>query len=68
VRAATLGPASALVGSILAMEVMHLVIGAAPATRSAALTVDIRTLQVRRYAVPRDGRCQVCRAAWRVPS
>jgi bacteriocin biosynthesis cyclodehydratase domain-containing protein len=60
VRTATLGPASAIVGSILAMELMHLLAGLEPATAGAALAVDVRTLRVRRHAVPRDRHCDAC--------
>jgi molybdopterin-synthase adenylyltransferase len=63
-RAATLGPASALVGSLLAMEVMHLLVGAEPATATAALSVDIRTLSVSRADVPRDPACEACASLW----
>ena len=59
-RSATLGPASAIVGSIVAMELMHLFVGVKPATTGAALTIDIRTLAVRRDPVPRDSRCEAC--------
>jgi bacteriocin biosynthesis cyclodehydratase domain-containing protein len=59
-RAATLGPTSAIAGSLLAMELMHLLIGSEPATAGAAFTLDIRTLQVSRTAVPRDGTCRAC--------
>jgi bacteriocin biosynthesis cyclodehydratase domain-containing protein len=57
-RAATLGPASALVGSLLAMELMHLLVGVEPATAGAAYTIDLRTLEVSRTAVRRDGACR----------
>jgi len=61
-RAATLGPASAIVGSLVALELMHLLIGVAPATTATALTIDIRTLQASRDVVPRDGGCPACSA------
>jgi molybdopterin-synthase adenylyltransferase len=59
-RAATLGPTSAIAGSTLALEVMHLLLGSEPATAGAALTIDIRTLAVTREAIPRDAQCSVC--------
>ena len=60
--AATLGPASGLVGSILSMEAVHHLTGICrPATRGAALMIDLRTLEVRREPVPRDPACPVCR-------
>jgi bacteriocin biosynthesis cyclodehydratase domain-containing protein len=61
IRSATLGPASAIVGSILAMEIVHLLVGVEPATKGSALSVDLRTLEVRREAAPRDHSCTVCR-------
>ena len=59
-RAATLGSASAIVGALVAQELMHLVIGIEPATSAAAYTIDMRTLHVRRAVVPRRGDCEVC--------
>jgi molybdopterin-synthase adenylyltransferase len=61
-RAATLGPASALAGSLVALEVMHLLLGVEPATAGAALTIDIRTLRVSRDVVGRDDACEACAA------
>jgi molybdopterin-synthase adenylyltransferase len=59
--AATLGPASGLVGSILAMEAVHHLTGICPpATLGAALMIDLRTLEVRREPVPREPGCSVC--------
>ena len=60
IRSATLGPASAIVGSILAMEMVHLLLGVDFATQGAALSVDLGTLEVRREIVPRDEACDVC--------
>jgi bacteriocin biosynthesis cyclodehydratase domain-containing protein len=60
VRSATLGPASAMVGAMLAMELMHLLVGVEPASAGAALTIDIRTLRVRRDSVPRVPGCHLC--------
>ena len=62
-RAATLGPASALVGSLLAQELVHLLIGVEPATSATAHTIDLRTLQVAGDVVPRDGSCDAC-SSW----
>ena len=59
-RAATLGPASAIVGALVAQELMHLLIGAEPATLATAHTIDMRTLQVTRDVIPRDGGCDAC--------
>jgi molybdopterin-synthase adenylyltransferase len=60
IRSATLGPASAIVGSMLAMEMLHLLLGIDFATQGAALSVDLGTLEVRREIVPRDEACEVC--------
>ena len=62
IRSATLGPASAIVGAMLAMEVVHLLIGVEPATAGHAVTVDIRTWDVDRHPVPCDPRCDACRS------
>jgi len=61
-RAATLGPASAIVGSTIAQELMHLLVGIEPATLSTAHTIDMRTLQVTSDVVPRDAGCEACAA------
>lgn len=58
--ATTLGPASALIGSLLALEVMHLVLGAEPATHDRMLVVDIRTLQTSWETIERDPACPDC--------
>jgi bacteriocin biosynthesis cyclodehydratase domain-containing protein len=58
--ATTLGPASGIVGTLLALEVMHLIAGAEPATRDRALLVDMRTLQTRWESVDRDPACATC--------
>jgi bacteriocin biosynthesis cyclodehydratase domain-containing protein len=60
VRGATLGPASGVVGSMLAMELVHLLIGVEPATAGAALLVDLRTFQVRREPIAHDPGCPDC--------
>jgi molybdopterin-synthase adenylyltransferase len=61
-RVATLGPASAIVGSLIALEVMHLLLGLEPATTATAFTIDMRTLRVSAQVVPRDGDCASCSA------
>jgi molybdopterin/thiamine biosynthesis adenylyltransferase/SAM-dependent methyltransferase len=59
--AATFAPACALVGGMVAADVVHAITGLSePATRGAALVVDIRTFEVTREPVqPREG-CEVC--------
>ncbi len=59
--AATLGPASAAVGALLAMELMHLLAGRPIATDGAAVLIDMRTLTTRREEVPRDPDCPACK-------
>lgn len=59
-RGATLGPASGTVGTLLAMEVVHLLIGQAPATAGTALLLDLATLTSRREPIDRDPACPVC--------
>jgi bacteriocin biosynthesis cyclodehydratase domain-containing protein len=59
-RGATLGPASGIVGTLLASELVQLLIGAEPASAGAALLLDLRTLLVRREPVPRDSGCPDC--------
>jgi bacteriocin biosynthesis cyclodehydratase domain-containing protein len=61
-EAVTLGPASGLLGSLLALEVMHLVATDEPvATQDRALIVDMRSLQARWEDIERDPSCPVCR-------
>jgi bacteriocin biosynthesis cyclodehydratase domain-containing protein len=62
--AATLGPLSALVGSVLATDVMHLLSGVAtPATQGHAIVIDARDLSVTKEPVPREPDCPVCATA-----
>jgi bacteriocin biosynthesis cyclodehydratase domain-containing protein len=62
-EAVTLGPASGLIGSLLALEVMHLVAADAPvATQARALLIDMRSLEARWESVERDPACPVCRS------
>jgi bacteriocin biosynthesis cyclodehydratase domain-containing protein len=59
--ATTLGPASGVVGTLLSLEVMHLLLGGLPpATAGCALLVDMRTLEVRSEPVRRDPACRAC--------
>jgi bacteriocin biosynthesis cyclodehydratase domain-containing protein len=61
--ATTLGPASALIGSVLALEVLHLLLGVWPvATHDRVFLLDIRTLELRSEAVGQEAECSVCRA------
>jgi bacteriocin biosynthesis cyclodehydratase domain-containing protein len=61
--AATLGPASGLVGSVLGMEIVHHLTGlAAPATLGAGVTIDLRDLSLEWESVERDPACPRCGA------
>jgi hypothetical protein len=59
--ATTLGWASGVIGSLLAGEVVHQLTGVSePATTGAAITFDLRTLQVNRERIDRDPWCPLC--------
>jgi bacteriocin biosynthesis cyclodehydratase domain-containing protein len=61
--ATTLGPASGVVGTLVALELLHLLTGEAPvATEGRALLIDMRTLEQRWEAIERDADCPVCGA------
>jgi bacteriocin biosynthesis cyclodehydratase domain-containing protein len=60
--AATLGPASGVLGSMLALELMRLLIGERPTTADAAVILDMRTLEVQREVVRRRADCPACGA------
>ncbi|MGH2948706.1 MAG: TOMM precursor leader peptide-binding protein [Solirubrobacteraceae bacterium] len=60
-RDITLGPSSGVVGTLVALEVMHLLTGPGPvATQGRSLLIDMRTLEQRWEAVERDPDCPVC--------
>jgi molybdopterin/thiamine biosynthesis adenylyltransferase len=57
----TLGPPCALIGGVIAMDVVHHLTGiAAPSTLGAALIVDLRDMRVEREPVPRRAGCDRC--------
>ncbi len=59
--AATLGPASGLIGAQIGMDVLHFITGLAePASLSTACLYDLRTMEVRRERVVREPNCPVC--------
>jgi bacteriocin biosynthesis cyclodehydratase domain-containing protein len=59
--AITLGPASGVVGTLMALEIMHLLVGPGPvATQGRALLIDMQTLEQRWEAFERDPGCPVC--------
>ena len=58
-----LGPTSGVVGSLLAMEALHLLSGLArPATHGAVWSLDLRTLIATTEQVERRPDCNVCNA------
>ena len=60
--AATLGPASGIIGSVLSMEALHYLTGLAqPATLGASVALDLRTLDVTREPIAKRPDCPVCR-------
>ena len=61
ITAATIGPASCVAGGLMGLELLHLLTGHGPATRDAALLVDMRTLTVRREHIQRDPACCACK-------
>jgi molybdopterin-synthase adenylyltransferase len=62
-QATTLGPASALIGALLALEVLHLVLGHRPlATHDRVLVIDMPTLTASWESIERDPGCERCGA------
>jgi molybdopterin/thiamine biosynthesis adenylyltransferase len=59
-RSITLGPASGIAGTLIASEVMHLLLGRPIATAGRALLLDLRTLETTWEAVERDPDCPAC--------
>ncbi len=60
-QAVTLGPASGVIGTLLALEVMHLVATDRPvATEGRALLLDMRSLETHWEDIERDASCPVC--------
>lgn len=60
--ATTLGPASGIVGTLLAQELLHLLVGppAPLATRDRAVILDMRTLDTRVEEIFRHPDCEIC--------
>jgi hypothetical protein len=66
-RAATLGPASGIAGSALAMDLVHLLLTGCSSTAGAAVLMDLSSLSTRRQLLRRDVTCPVCQhlRAWK---
>jgi bacteriocin biosynthesis cyclodehydratase domain-containing protein len=60
--AMTLGPAAGIVGTLLSLEVMHMLLGQPAATEGRAMLLDIQTLETSWASVERDLACPVCRS------
>jgi molybdopterin-synthase adenylyltransferase len=59
---AATGPAAAVVGALVGMEVIHFLTGLVqPATLGAAVVLDMRSLTTRRVIVKQDAQCTRCR-------
>lgn len=59
--AATLGPACAMIGGQVALEVMHLLTGLArPTTQGVGYMYDLRTMEAKREPVVPEPECPVC--------
>jgi molybdopterin/thiamine biosynthesis adenylyltransferase len=59
--AATIGAVSGIVGSMLAMEAIHLLTGAIrPASVDTVLILDLKTMSFSAEKIARDARCPAC--------
>jgi molybdopterin-synthase adenylyltransferase len=66
--AATLGPASGIIGTAIAMDVVHHLTGIAePATAGSGLLLDLRDWSITRHPVERDPACRRCSGASHAP-
>jgi hypothetical protein len=60
-RRAVVGPACVLIGSQVAMDVVHYLSGICdPATLGASLTLDLRTMAIGRESVESIPDCEIC--------
>jgi bacteriocin biosynthesis cyclodehydratase domain-containing protein len=59
-RSITLGPASGIAGTLMALEVFHLVLGRRVPTEGRSLLLDTRTLETRWEDVERLSDCPAC--------
>jgi molybdopterin/thiamine biosynthesis adenylyltransferase len=56
----TLGPAAGAVGTLLSLEVMHMLLGRPAATEGRAMMLNIQTFETSWEPVERDAACSVC--------
>lgn len=64
----SVGPVSAVIGSMVASEVMHLLVGPdLPMSVGRALLLDLRSMELQRIAIPRDPGCRTCGPRSRQP-
>jgi molybdopterin-synthase adenylyltransferase len=59
-RSITLGPASGIAGTLMALEVLHLVLGRRVPTEGRSLLLDTRTLETRWEELERLSDCPAC--------
>jgi bacteriocin biosynthesis cyclodehydratase domain-containing protein len=64
--AMTLGPAAGAVGTLLSLEVMHMLLGRSTATEGRAMMLNIQTLETSWEPIERDAACPVCGPAFHV--
>jgi bacteriocin biosynthesis cyclodehydratase domain-containing protein len=57
----TVGPASCVVGGLIALELLHMLTGHRPVTLDSAVLVNMRTLEVRHEPIARDPDCAACK-------
>lgn len=57
---ASTGPVSGAIGSLLANEVVHFLVGAEPASLGRALMLDLASFESERQEIPVDPECAVC--------
>lgn len=64
--AMTLGPAAGAVGTLLSLEVMHMLLGRPAATEGRAMMLNIQTFETSWEPIERDAACSVCGPAFGV--
>lgn len=59
----SVGAVSGVIGSLVASEALHLLLGRRPASAGAALLLDLQTMELRREAIERRRGCVACSGA-----